>query len=149
MGVGSEHNISMVKRKCGDPNWHSQQGGLNQQQCQNNQQQNQGQDGQYKRKHGKHTGKGKGKQQDQFQQHSHITNIASLAPPSTSTIALPALSDMQRCTITYPLPKQCMPSPYKAFNAAIDTAQASGSKLTIQTVKTLEQHITDMYLESP
>jgi hypothetical protein len=35
------------------------------------------------------------------------------------------------------------------FNAAVDTAQASGSKLTIQMVKTLEQHITDAYLESP
>ncbi len=41
-----------------------------------------------------------------------------------------------------------MPSPYKAFNAAINTAQASGSKLTIQMVKTLEQHITNTYLES-
>jgi hypothetical protein len=41
------------------------------------------------------------------------------------------------------------PGPYKAFNAAIDTAQASGSKPTIQTVKTLEQRITDTYLESP
>ena len=35
------------------------------------------------------------------------------------------------------------------FNAAVDTAQASGSKLTIQMVKTLEQHIIDAYLESP
>jgi hypothetical protein len=42
-----------------------------------------------------------------------------------------------------------MPSPYKAFNTTIDTAQASGSKPTIQTVKTLKQCITDAYLESP
>ncbi len=42
-----------------------------------------------------------------------------------------------------------MPSPYKALNTAIDTAQTSGSKPTIQTVKTLEQCITDTYLESP
>jgi hypothetical protein len=35
------------------------------------------------------------------------------------------------------------------FNAAVDTAQASGSKLTIQIVKTLKQCITDAYLESP
>jgi hypothetical protein len=42
-----------------------------------------------------------------------------------------------------------MPGPYKAFNTALDTAQASGSKPTIQMVKTLEQHITDTYLESP
>jgi hypothetical protein len=42
-----------------------------------------------------------------------------------------------------------MPGPYKAFNTAVDTAQASGSKPTIQMVKTLEQCITDAYLESP
>ena len=72
-----------------------------------------------------------------------------MAPPTTSTIALPASSGMQKHTITRPLPKQCTPSPYKAFNAAIDTAQASGSKPTIQMVKTLKQHITDTYLESP
>ena len=42
-----------------------------------------------------------------------------------------------------------MPGPYKAFNTAINTAQASGSKPTIQIVKTLEQCITDMYLKSP
>jgi hypothetical protein len=42
-----------------------------------------------------------------------------------------------------------MPGPYKAFNTAIDTAQASGSKPTIQMVKTLKQRITDTYLESP
>jgi hypothetical protein len=139
----NKHNtnkISTVKHKCGDPNWHSQQG--------SNQQQ-QGQDGQYKRKHGICTGKGKAKQSDQSQQHSHITNIASLAPPSTSTIALSAPSSMQRCTFNRPPPKQCTPSPYKAFNAAIDTAPASRSKPTIQIVKTLEQHITNMYLESP
>jgi hypothetical protein len=56
---------------------------------------------------------------------------------------------MHKHTITRPTSKQCILSSYKAFNAAVDTAQASGSKLTIQTVKTLEQHITDAYLESP
>jgi hypothetical protein len=72
-----------------------------------------------------------------------------MAPPTSSTIALPAPSGMQRHTVTRPLPKQHTSSPYKAFNAAIDTAQASGSKPTVQTVKTLEQRITDTYLESP
>jgi hypothetical protein len=97
----NKHNankISAVKRKRGDPNWHSQQGS-NQQQRQNQQQQ--GQDGQYKRKHGKRAGKGKGKQQDQSQQHSHIANVASMAPPSTSTIALPAPSGMQKRTVSH------------------------------------------------
>jgi hypothetical protein len=72
-----------------------------------------------------------------------------MAPPTTSTIVLPAPSGMHKRTVTHPAPKQHVPGPYKAFNAAVDTAQASGSKLTIQTVKTLEQHITDTYLESP
>jgi hypothetical protein len=145
----NRHNankISAVKRKHSDPNWCNQQGS-NQQQQQNQQQQ--GQDGQAKQKHGKCAGKGKAKQADQSHQHSHITNVASMAPPTSSTIALPVPSEMQKCTITHPTPKQHMPSPYKAFNATIDTAQASGSKPTIQTVKTLEQHITDAYLESP
>ncbi len=61
---------------------------------------------------------------------------------------LPGPSRVQRHIITHPALKQCTPSPYKAFNAAINTAQASRSKPTIQTVKTLKQHITDMYLES-
>jgi hypothetical protein len=72
-----------------------------------------------------------------------------MVPPTSSTIVLPAPSGMQKCTITHPAPKQRMPSPYKAFNAAIDTAQASGSKPTIQMVKTLKQRITNAYLESP
>jgi len=88
-------------------------------------------------------------QADQSKQHSHITNVTSMAPSTTSTIVLPAPSGMQRCTITRPPSKQHTPSPYKAFNAIIDTAQASGSKPTIQTVKTLKQHITDTYLKSP
>jgi hypothetical protein len=72
-----------------------------------------------------------------------------MAPPTTSTIALPASSGIHKHTITRPAPKQHTPSPYKAFNAAVDTAQASGSKPTIQMVKTLKQRITDTYLESP
>jgi len=144
-----QHNankISTVKRKCGDPNWRNQQGS-GQQQQQNQQQQ--GSNGQAKRKHGKRAGKGKAKAANQSQQHSHITNVASMAPPTTSTIALPAPSGMQKCIVTRPAPKQRTPSPYKAFNAALDTAQASESKPTIQMVKTLKQRITDTYLESP
>ena len=72
-----------------------------------------------------------------------------MAPPTTSTIVLPAPSGMHKHNVTRPAPKQRVPSPYKAFNAAVDTAQASGSKPTIQMVKTLEQCITDTYLESP
>jgi hypothetical protein len=139
----NKHNankISMVKRKRSNPNWCNQQG-LNQQQ--------QGHNGQAKHKHGKCAGKGKAKQANQNQQYSHITNVTSMVPPTISTIVLPAPSGMHKHTITHPAPKQCTPSPYKAFNTAVDTAQASGSKPTIQTVKTLEQHITDMYLKSP
>jgi hypothetical protein len=138
-----QHNankISVVKRKRSDPNWCNQQGSGQQQQ---------GSDGQAKRKHSKRAGKGKAKAADQSQQHSHIANIASTAPPTTSTIVLPAPSGMQKRIVTRPAPKQHTPGPYKAFNAAVDTAQASGSKPTIQTVKTLEQRITDAYLESP
>ena len=72
-----------------------------------------------------------------------------MAPPTTSTIALPAPSGMQKHIVTCPASKQHTPGPYKAFNAAVDTAQASRSKPTIQTVKTLKQRITNMYLESP
>jgi hypothetical protein len=145
-GKHNANKISVVKHKRGDPNWQNQQGRSNQQQ--HNNQQQQGQNGQ-KHKCRKHTGKGKAKQADQSQQHSHIANVASMAPPTSSTIALPASSGMQKRTVTCPLPKQCTPGPYKAFNAAIDTAQASGSKPTIQMVKTLKQCITDTYLESP
>jgi hypothetical protein len=144
-----QHNtnkISTVKHKCGDPNWCNQQGSSQQQQ-QNQQQQ--GSDGQAKRKRGKCTGKGKAKAANQSQQHSHIANVTSMVPPTTSTIALPTPSGMQKRIVTCPAPKQHTPGPYKAFNTAVDTAQASGSNPTIQTVKTLEQHITDTYLESP
>ena len=53
-----QHNankISVVKRKCGDPNWHNQQGSSQQQQ-QNQQQQ--GSNGQAKRKCGKRARQG-------------------------------------------------------------------------------------------
>src|SRR6266851_2898329 len=144
-GNHNANKISAVKCKRGDPSWNQQQGS-NQQQCPY--QQNQGQNDQAKRKRGKCGSKGKAKQAD-ANQHSHIANIASMAPPTSSTIALPGPSGVQRRIITCPAPKQHTPGPYKAFNAAIDTAQASGSKPTIQMVKTLEQRITDMYLESP
>src|SRR5216683_2861632 len=144
-GKHNANKISAVKCKCSNPNWNQQQGSNQQQRPPN--QQNQGQDGQAKRKRGKCGGKGKAKQSDN--QHLHITNVTSLVPPNSSTIVLPGPSGVQRRIVTRPTPKQHMPSPYKALNTAIDTAQTSGSKPTIQTVKTLEQCITDTYLESP
>ena len=94
----NKHNankISVVKRKYGNPNWCNQQG--------SNQQQ-QGHDGQAKHKRGKHAGKGKAKQADQSQ-HSHIANVASMVPPTTSTIVHPAPSGMHKYTVTRPAPK--------------------------------------------
>jgi hypothetical protein len=108
------NKISAVKCKCGGPNWHNQQG--------SNQQQQQGQDSQAKQKHSKCAGKGKAKQANQSHQHSHIANVASMMPPTSSTIALPVPSGMWKHTITHPTPKQHTPGPYKAFNATIETA---------------------------
>src|SRR5216683_6566204 len=87
-GKHNANKISAVKPKRSDPNWNQQQGSNQQQHPPN--QQNQGQDGQAKRKRGKHGSKGKAKQSDN--QHSHIANIASLAPSNSSTIALPSPS---------------------------------------------------------
>ena len=149
-GKHNANKISVVKHKHGNLNWHNQQGsnqqGSNQQQQQNQWQQ--GSDSQAKCKCSKCAGKGKAKQANQSQQHSHIANITSMAPPTHSTIALSAPSGMHKHTVTRSTPKQHMPSPYRAFNAAVNTTEASGSKLTIQMVKTLKQCITNTYLES-
>jgi hypothetical protein len=46
-------------------------------------------------------------------------------------------------------PKVRTPGPYKALNAALDKVQEDGVTPTIQTVKTLEQRITQQYEEGP
>ena len=74
-------------------------------------------------------------------------NVASLEAPTTATIALPGPSGLQKCTISFPKPKVWTPSPYKAFNAALDQVQEEGVTPTIETVKTLEQRITQQYEE--
>ena len=123
-GKHNANKISVVKRKRGSPNFNNQQGNQQQQQ---NQQQGSSNDGQTQRKRGK----GKGKQQQQQHQHSHIANVTSLAPPTSSTIALPGPSGIQKRTVHQSAPKEQKPGPYKALNATIDTAQASGSTPTI------------------
>ena len=80
-GKGKPHHankLSTVKRKRGDPNFSNQQRG-NQQQSSNNDQQQQ----QQHRQCGRHGGKGK-KKQDHG--HSHIADIVSLPPPTSSTV---------------------------------------------------------------
>jgi hypothetical protein len=139
------NKISVVKRKRRDPGFNQQQGNQ-QQRPYHQQQQPSSSEGQAQRKRG---GKGKGKQQQQQHQHSHIANVASLVPPTTSTIALPGPSGIKKRVVYPTAPKERKPGPYKALDAVIDAAQASWSKPTIQMVKTLEQHITDAYLESP
>jgi hypothetical protein len=80
---------------------------------------------------------------------SHITNVASLEAPTTATIALPRPSGLQKRTVSMEKPKVRTPCPYKALNAALDKAQEDGVMPTIQTVKTLEEHITKQYEEGP
>jgi hypothetical protein len=46
-------------------------------------------------------------------------------------------------------PKVRTPGPYKALDAALDKLQEDGVTPTIQTVKTLEEHITQQYEEGP
>jgi gag-polypeptide of LTR copia-type len=74
-----------------------------------------------------HGGRGKGKKKEQqghahTAQVSHITNVASLEAPTTTTIALPGPSGLQKCTVSMDKPKVRTPGPYKALNAALDKA---------------------------
>jgi hypothetical protein len=138
------HKLSNVKRKRGDPSFSSQQQGNNQQQQQN---------GDKPRQRGKRGGKGKGKgKASDGHSHahiSHIADVASIAPPTTSTVAQMGPSGIQKRTIFSPAPKERTPGPYKALNEALDTADTEGVTPTIQTVKTLEQRITEQYMDGP
>ena len=142
-----QHNankLSNVKRKRGDPSFSSQQQGDNQQQQQNN--------GDHKpRQHGSHgKGKGKGKGNNNGHAHiSHVADVASIAPPTSATIAQVGPSGINKRTITTPVPKERKSGPYKSLDEALDTADRMGITPTIQTVKTLEERITQEYMDGP
>jgi hypothetical protein len=76
-------------------------------------------------------------------------NVASLEAPTSTTIALPGPSELQKRTVSMEKPKVRTPGPYKALNAALNKVQEDGVTPTIQTVKTLEQRITKQYEEGP
>ena len=138
------NKLSNIKRKHGDPSFSNQQQGNNQQQQQQN--------GDKPRQHSKCSGKGKGKGKSDGHTHahiSHIADVASITPPTTSTVAQMGPSGIQKRTIISTAPKEHIPGPYKALNEALDTADTEGITPTIQTVKTLEQHITNQYMDGP
>jgi hypothetical protein len=134
------NKLSTVKRKRSNQNFSNQESGGSQQKPEDR----------LKRQRG---GRGKGKKKEQGHAHtaqvSHITNVASLKAPTTTTIALPGPSGLQKRTVSTEKPKVRTPGPYKALNAALDKAQEDGVTPIIQTVKTLEQHITKQYEEGP
>ena len=132
--------LSAVKRKRGDPSFSNQQKG--------DQQQEQG-DKPYRQRGQRGKGKGKGKPKDQGHAHSHIANIASLPVPSSSTIASIGPSGLEKRTVAIAPPKERTPGPYKALNEAFDLADRIGVTPTIQTVKTLEERITQQYMDGP
>ena len=140
-----QHNankLSNVKHKRGDPSFSNQRQGDNQQQQQQN-------NGDYKPRqcgsHGK--GKGKGKGNNSRHAHiSHVANVASLTAPTSATIAQVGPSGINKRTITSSVPKERKPGPYKSLDEALDTADHLGITPTTQTVKTLEQHITQEYV---
>ena len=76
-------------------------------------------------------------------------NTTAIAPPTTSTVAQMGPSGIQKHTITSTAPKKHIPGPYKALNEALDTADTEGITPTIQTVKMLEQRITNQYMDGP
>ena len=136
------NKLSNVKHKRSDPSFSNQQQGNNQQQQQQN--------GDKPCQCGKRSGKGKGKGKSDGHTHahiSHIANVASIAPPTTSTVVQMGPSGIQKRTITFTAPKECIPGPYKALNEALDTTDTEGITPTIQTVKTLEQRITNQYMD--
>ena len=138
------NKLSNVKRKRGDPSFSNQQQGNNQQQ-----QQNGDKPRQRGKRGGKNKGKGKASDGHSHAHISHIADVASIAPPTTSTVAQMGPSGIQKRTITSPAPKERTPGPYKTLNKALDTADTEGVTPTIQTVKTLEQRITEQYMDGP
>jgi len=142
-GKGKPHHankLSAVKRKRGDPNFSNQQRG-NQQQSSNNDQQQQ-----QHRQRGRRGGKGK-KKQDHG--HSHIADIVSLPPPTSSTVVSYGPSEAKKRKLTVPEPAQRAPGPYKALNEALTLADRMKVPATIETTKTLEQRIVKDYLDGP
>jgi hypothetical protein len=135
------NKLSVVKWKRGNQNFSNQESGGSQQKPEDRP----------KRKRGGR-GKGKGKEH-QGHAHTaqvlHIANIASLEAPTSTTIALPGPSGLQKRTFSVAKPKVWTPGPYKALNAALDKVQEDSVTPTIQMVKTLEQHITKQYEEGP
>ena len=144
-----QHNtnkLSNVKCKRGDPSFSIQQQGDNQQQ---QQQQN---NGDYKPCQRGSCGKGKGKGKGNNSGHahiSHVADVASLTALTSATIAQVGPSGINKHTITSFAPKERKPGPYKSLDEALDTADCLGVTPTTQTVKTLEQRITQEYMDGP
>ena len=140
------NKLSSVKRKRDNPSFFNQQQGSSQQHSAsdgNNKNHQRGQRGK---------GKGKGKAKDHNHQTAnplHFAQVASIPPPSSSTIAHVGPSGIQKRTISVTEPKQRAPGPYASLNKALDTADTLGVTPTIQTVKTLEQRITEEYMDGP
>jgi hypothetical protein len=144
-GNNKQHanKLSAVKRKRGDPNFSNQEKG-------NNQQREQTRD---KPRQHRQRGKGKGKKKQghshNTEETSHIANVASIAVPSTSTIAQISPARLSRRTATAAPAKERTPGPYKSLNNALDRADHIGVKATIETTKMLEQRIVDQYMDGP
>jgi hypothetical protein len=135
------NKLSAVKQKCGNQNFSNQESGGSQQKPEDRLKCQRG-------------GCRKGKKKEQqghahTAQVSHIVNVASLEAPTSTIIALPGPSGLQKHTVSVEKPKVWTPGPYKALNAALDKAQEDGVIPTIQMVKTLEQRITKQYKEGP
>src|SRR6201984_1837554 len=131
------NKLSSVKRKRGDPNFSNQQKG-NQQK---NNDGNSNSDDKHKR--GKRGGKGKKKEGDH--QHSHIASVASTSLPTSSTIAHLGPSGLAKRVEHQAPPLQRTEGPYPSLNNALSLADRLGVKPTIQTVKNLEERVTEVY----
>jgi len=133
------NKLSAVKRKRGDPSWKNQEKGESQPQ---------GDKPNYQR--GKRGGKGKGKGKKPEGAHiSHIADVASLPPPASSTVAEIGSSGLHRRTVESSRLPERTEGPYKSLNKALDIAHETDAPATTEVVKTLEQRITQDYMDGP
>ena len=128
------HKISAVKRKCSNPQFSKQEGGQQQPQQYNN-----------GNKPFKPHGKCGGKKKQQDSGHSHIADVISLPPPSSSTIAHYTPAGISKHKVSVPEPSTHTEGPYKSLNNTLTLADRLGVTPTIEMTKSLEQCILKQY----
>ena len=137
-GAHTTNKISTIKCKHSNPDFNKQENQQQHQPFSSSSSKQSGNQQQWKQCGSR--GSGKNKEKGKQAAHSHAATAATLPSPSSHTIVHIGSSSMTHCVVSELTPPTRTSGPYSLLNKALTLAECLKVKLTIQTVKTLEQH---------